>query len=77
MRALEFITGHVTFKFRYNQVDQLKTNFDENTIKCIECDKEYEIPVQGIEDLPKPFHLILFIQEQDSESQGSTSFEHL
>ena len=25
MRALEFITGHVIFKLRYNQIYQLKT----------------------------------------------------
>ena len=25
MRAFEFITGHVTFKLRYNQIYQLKT----------------------------------------------------
>ena len=27
MRALEFLTGHVTFKLRYNQIYQLKTTF--------------------------------------------------
>ena len=25
MRAIEFITGHVTFKLRYNQIYQMKT----------------------------------------------------
>ena len=25
MRALEFLTGHVIFKLRYNQIYQLKT----------------------------------------------------
>ena len=25
MRAIEFITGHVIFKLRYNQIYQLKT----------------------------------------------------
>ena len=28
MRALEFITGHVIFKLRYNQIYQLKTTND-------------------------------------------------
>ena len=33
MRALEFITGHVIFKLRYNQIYQLKTtNVDINSI---------------------------------------------
>ena len=27
MRALELITGHVTFKLRYNQIYQMKTTF--------------------------------------------------
>ena len=27
MRALEFLTGHVIFKLRYNQIYQLKTTF--------------------------------------------------
>ena len=27
MRALKFITGHVIFKLRYNQIYQLKTTF--------------------------------------------------
>ena len=27
MRALEFITGHVIFKLRYNQICQLKTTY--------------------------------------------------
>ena len=26
MRALEFITGHVIFKLRYDQIYQMKTN---------------------------------------------------
>ena len=30
MRALEFLTGHVTFKLRYNQIYQLKTTLVEN-----------------------------------------------
>ena len=29
MRALEFITGHVTFKLRYNKIYKLKTNMDK------------------------------------------------
>ena len=29
MRALEFITGHVTFKLRYNQIYKLKTTMDK------------------------------------------------
>ena len=28
MRALEFLTGHVIFKLRYNQTYQLKTTQD-------------------------------------------------
>ena len=28
MRALEFVTGHVIFKLRYNQIYQLKTTYD-------------------------------------------------
>ena len=28
MRALEFITGHMIFKLRYNQIYQLKTTND-------------------------------------------------
>ena len=27
MRALEFVTGHVIFKLRYNQIYQLKTTY--------------------------------------------------
>ena len=36
MRASEFITGHVTFKLRYNQIYQMKTTlvtFDALKIK--------------------------------------------
>ena len=32
MRALEFITGHVIFKLRYNQIDQLKTTYHGNFV---------------------------------------------
>jgi hypothetical protein len=28
MRALEFITGHVIFKLRYDPIYQMKTTFD-------------------------------------------------
>ena len=28
MRALEFLTGHVIFKLRYNQIYQLKTTLE-------------------------------------------------
>ena len=32
MRALEFITGHVIFKLRYNQIYQLKTTLKINLL---------------------------------------------
>ena len=33
MRALEFITGHVIFKLRYNQMYQLKTTLEALMMK--------------------------------------------
>ena len=33
MRDLEFLTGHVTFKLRYNQIYQLKTTKQEDNNK--------------------------------------------
>ena len=29
MRELEFLTGHVTFKLRYNQIYQMKTTLEK------------------------------------------------
>ena len=31
MKALKFITGHVNFKLRYNQIEQLKTTIASAT----------------------------------------------
>ena len=34
MKALKFITGHVIFKLRYNQIYQLKTTMGLTTQRC-------------------------------------------
>ena len=41
MRALEFISGHVTFKLRYNHIYQLKTTLVtlKDRLKNIECNQ--------------------------------------
>ena len=41
MRALEFITGHVIFKLRYNKIYQLKTtHVDDKWKKTIQFGKK-------------------------------------
>ena len=36
MRALEFLTGHVIFKLRYNQIYQLKTTLDKKYLDSVQ-----------------------------------------
>jgi hypothetical protein len=42
MRALQFITDHVIFKLRYNQIYQMKT-----TLRCLLFEHLISIPVRA------------------------------
>ena len=49
MRALEFLTDHVTFKLRYNQIYQLKTTIYNCTKQF--CKKKFDLLMdKGVEN---------------------------